>query len=312
MGQPQPGQESWGKTLLLFIRLTRPMFLLGVALVYALGVGIARYLGTDIDWGAYWLGQVWVSLLQLSTQYFNEYYNAPADQVNPNRTLLTGGSGALGPGKLPRRVALMAALTCLAFLASITVLVIAQLQPPAAAYLIMGLAFLGAFFYSNPPLSLENSGYGELVTSVLVGFMVPAYAFILQYGDLHRLVAMSAFPMVAAHMAMLLAFDLPDYGTDLKFEKRTLMIRLGWQNGMLLHNAMILTVYLLLLMARSLGFPGFATLAGMLSLPVGLFQIWQMRQIANGARVNWNALTIGGVALFTSLTYLLAYAFWTH
>lgn len=308
----QTGREGFGHSLLAFIRLTRPLFLLGVAIVYALGAGIAHYLGVEINWTAYWLGQTWVTLLQLSTQYFNEYYNAPADQVNPNRTLLTGGSGALGPGKMPRRVALMAALVCLAFLASLTVLVISQLAPPPGAYLIMGLAFLGAFFYSTPPVSLEASGYGELVTSVLVGFMVPVFAFMLQYGEIHRLVAMCAFPLVAAHMAMLLAFDLPDYTTDMKFEKRTLMVRVGWQNGMLLHNAMILSVYLLLLVARALGLPGFAALAGLLTLPVGLFQIWQMRQIANGARVNWNALTIGAVALFAALSYLLAYAFWTQ
>lgn len=308
----QTDQDGLGHSLLEFIRLTRPLFLLGVAVVFALGAGIAHYLGADIDWRAYLLGQAWVTLLQMSTQYFNEYYNSPADLVNPNRTWLTGGSGALGPGRLPRRVALMAALVCLAFLASLTVLVISQLQPPPEALLIMGLAFLGAFFYSNPPFSLEASGYGELLTSVLVGFLVPAFAFILQYGEMHRLVAMCAFPLVAAHMAMLLAFDLPDFSNDLRFEKRTLMIRLGWQNGMLLHNALILTIYLLLLMARALGLPGFATLAGLLTLPVGLFQIWQMRQIASGARVNWNALTIGAVALFTALTYLLALAFWTQ
>ena len=305
-------KDGLGHSLVGFVRLTRPLFLLGVAIVFALGAGIAQYLGVEIDWKAYLLGQAWVTLLQLSTQYFNEYYNAPADLVNPNRTWLTGGSGVLGPGKLPRRVALMAALICLAFLASITVLVISQLSPPPEAFLIMSMAFLGAFFYSNPPISLETTGYGELVTSVLVGFMVPAFAFILQYGEMHRLVAMCAFPLVAAHMAMLLAFDLPDYSNDMKFEKRTLMIRLGWQNGMLLHNALILTIYLLLLFARALGLPGFATLAGLLSLPVGLFQIWQMRRIASGARVNWNALTIGAVSLFAALTYLLAYAFWTH
>jgi 1,4-dihydroxy-2-naphthoate polyprenyltransferase len=300
------------RSLLSFIRLTRPLFLLGVAIVYALGAGIARYLGVQIDWSTYLLGQAWVTLLQLSTQYFNEYHNSPADQVNPNRTWLTGGSGALGPGKLPRRVALMAALVCLAFLASFTVLMISKVNPAPGAYIIMGLAFLGAFFYSNPPLSLEASGYGELTTSVMVGFLVPAFAFILQYGDLHRLVAMCAFPLVAAQMAMLLAFDLPDYSNDMKFEKRTLMIRLGWQNGMLLHNALILVVYLLILVAHALGFPNFATIAGFLSLPVGLFQIWQMRSIASGGRVNWNALTIGGVAFFAALSYLLTFAFWTH
>jgi 1,4-dihydroxy-2-naphthoate octaprenyltransferase len=206
----------------------------------------------------------------------------------------------------------MAALVCLAFLASLTVVVISQLNPPPEAFLVMSLAFLGAFFYSNPPVNLEASGYGELTTSVMVGFMVPAFSFVLQYGELHRLVAMCAFPLVAAHMAMLLAFDLPDYANDLKFEKCTLMIRLGWQNGMLLHNALILSIYLLLLVARALGLPGFALIAGFLTLPIGLFQIWQMRQIANGARVNWNALTIGAVSLFTALSYFFAFAFWTQ
>ena len=85
------------ENLRLFIKLTRPLFLVGVALLYALGAGIAKYLGVRIDWGFYILGQLWVTLLQLSTQYLNEYFNAPMDQNNPNRTFLTGGSGAVGP-----------------------------------------------------------------------------------------------------------------------------------------------------------------------------------------------------------------------
>ena len=152
----QADQVGWGKVALRFIQLTRPLFLLGVAVVYALGAGVARYLGVDINWNAYLLGQAWVTLLQLSAQYFNEYYNAPADQVNPNRTWLTGGSGALGPGKLPRNVAFIAALVCLAFLSSLTVVVISQLHPPPEVFLIMGLAFLGSLFYSNPPINLES------------------------------------------------------------------------------------------------------------------------------------------------------------
>jgi 1,4-dihydroxy-2-naphthoate octaprenyltransferase len=280
--------------------------------LYALGAGVAHYLGVIIDWQTYMLGQIWVSLLQLSTQYLNEYYNEPADRENPNRTYLTGGSNALGPGKLPRRVALMAALTCLAFLASMTVVLISRSNLSPQAYLIMGLAFIGAFFYSTPPIRLEASGYGELSTSVIVAFMVPAYAFVLQAGELHRLIAMTAFPLTALHMAMLLAFDLPDYAIDAKFEKRTLMVRLGWQNGMTFHNVLILSAFLMLLLASSFGYPRFALLAGMLPLPVGLFQIWQMRNIANGVKPNWNALTIGALALFASMAYLLAFAFWTN
>jgi 1,4-dihydroxy-2-naphthoate octaprenyltransferase len=299
-------------TFRLFIQLTRPLFLVGVALMFALGVGIARYLGVVVSWKAYFLGQAWVSLLQLSAQYLNEYYNAPADQANPNRTLLTGGSGALGPDKLPRRTALMAAMTCLAVLASLTVLMIANLNLPLTAYLIMLLAFLGAFFFSTPPVRLEATGYGELTTTLLVAFLVPAYAFVLQTGDLHRLLPMSSFPLAALMIAMLLAFELPDYANDVRFEKRNLLVRLGWQTGMGLHNLLILSAFLLLLLARVFGYPWSVTLAGLFALPLGLFQIWQMRNISNGAKPNWNLLTISALSLFAAASYLLTFAFWTN
>ena len=300
------------RSLSLFIQLTRPIFLLGVIVLYALGVGIANYLGVIIDWTVYILGQVWVTLLQLSTQYLNEYFDSLADQRNINRTFLTGGSGVLGEGKLPRRVALMAAITCLGILASITVVLISYIALPPEAVLIMILAFFGAFFYSVPPIKLEASGYGELTTTILVAIMVPAYAFILQSGELHRLIAMSAFPLAATHLSMLLAFELPDYANDAKFEKRTIMVRLGWQNGMILHNILVLSAFLLFTIAGLFGYPKFAMLAGLLPLPLGLFQIWQMRRIANGARPNWNALIIGSVALFASMAYLLGFAFWIN
>lgn len=300
------------KDLALFVKLTRPLFLAGVLLLTLLGAGIARYLGFQIDFSILILGQVWVSLLQLSAQYLNEYFDAPADLNNSNRTFLTGGSGALGPGKLPRRVALFAAFTCLALLASFSVLLFSQTKLVPSAYIIMLLAILSAVFYSTPPVKLESSGYGELIVSVLTTFLVPAFAFVLQTGEWHRLVLMSAVPLTAIHLAMLIALELPDFANDLKYEKRTLIIRLGWQTAMGLHNILILSAFLLLALARLSGYPWFAMLAGMAALPVGLFQIWQMRKIANGEKPNWNALTVGAVALLASTAYLLTYSFWTH
>jgi 1,4-dihydroxy-2-naphthoate octaprenyltransferase len=296
----------------LFIILTRPLFLAGPILLYALGVGIAHYLGISIRLDAYILGQFWVSLLQLSVQYLNEYFNAPADRKNPNRTFLTGGSGAVGPDKLSRRTPLLAALACLAFLASISVVLIARVGLTPQAFVIMILAFLGAFFYSMPPLRLESSGYGELTTSVIVGFLVPAFAYVLQAGELHRLVAMSTFPLTVLLLAMLLAFELPDYATDQKYGKRTLLVRLGWRRGMVLHNILVLSAFLLLVIGASFGFPWFATLPGLFVLPLGLFQIWQMRRIADGAKPNWTSLTLSALALFGSMSYLMAFAFWTN
>ncbi len=298
--------------LKLFIRLSRPLFLLGGILLFALGAGIARYLGTQIDWGSYFLGQAWVTFMQLSTHYLNEYFNAPADLNNPNRTTFTGGSGAIGPGKLTRSTALYAAAVCLTIVASFTVLLIRYASLSPASVLVMVLIFLGAFFYSVPPLRLESSGYGELTTSILVANLVPAFALLLQSGELHRLLAMSTFPLTLLHLAMLLAFNLPDYATDLKYEKNNLLVRVGWETGMRMHNLLIIAAYLLLGMAILLGLPAPIALPAFLSLPLGVLQVFQINRIAAGAKPNWNTVTLAGLTTFAATAYLLAFSFWSR
>jgi 1,4-dihydroxy-2-naphthoate octaprenyltransferase len=135
---------------------------------------------------------------------------------------------------------------------------------------------------------------------------------VLLAGELHRLVAMSAFPLATLHLAMLLAFELPDYANDLKFGKRTIMIRMGWERGIVLHNILVLSAFLLLVLAASFGYPWFVVWPSLLTLPLGLLQIWQMRRIADGAKPNWNAVTVGALALFGAMSYLMALAFWTN
>jgi 1,4-dihydroxy-2-naphthoate octaprenyltransferase len=298
------------RTFLLIVQLARPYFLLGAALLYALGVGIGRYLGNPVDWGLYLLGQIWVSTLQLAAHFLNEYFDARADTENPHRTPFSGGSGALGPGKLPRPTALWLAVGCLTATASITFFMIRQLGFSQAILAVMLLALLAALLYSVPPVRLAASGYGELTTSVLVANLVPVFGFLLQSADYHRLLAMSTFPLTALHLAMMLTFELPDYASDLKFEKRTLMVRLGWQNGMLLHNVLILSTFALLGLAAALGMPLEIALPPLLLLPLGLLQIWTMNRIAAGGKPNWKTLTWTAVILFSLVAYLLTFSYW--
>ncbi|MDD5371788.1 MAG: prenyltransferase [Anaerolineaceae bacterium] len=307
MKQP-PASSS---PLLLFLRLTRPVFLLGGFLMYALGAGIAHYLGAPLNWTAFWVGQGCVTLLQLSAQYLNEYYDATVDRENPNRTFFSGGSGVGGDVGLPQRVALMAAFACLSVGAVLVVLLYSShlLTPPLAV--ILFLAFVLSFSYSVPPMRLVSSGYGELTASILVANLVPAFAFLLQTGSFHRLLAMTTFPLTALHLAMLIAFSLPDYAIDNKYGKRTVLIRLGWQRGMVLHNVLIVLAYVLLLLAIFQGMPWRLAWPGFLSLPLGGYQIWRMNQIANGAPPRYSLLTFTAVTLFALTAYFLAFSFWT-
>lgn len=300
------------RTVRLLITLSRPFFLIGGLLVYALGAGIARYLGTPIDWGLYFLGQAYVTTMQLSAHFLNEYFDSPADIENPNRTPFSGGSGAVGEGKLSRETVMWAALTTLTILASLTVVIISIGPLSPLLVTIVVLAFLGSFFYSAPPIKLAYSGYGELTTSFLVANLVPIFAFVLQFGNLHRLLAMTTFPLTALHLAMMIVFEFPDYLNDLKYDKLTLLARIGWERGMVLHNILILTAFLLLGIAATFGLPLAIVLPALFPLTLGLLQIWQMRRIAGGARPNWTTMGFTAVILFGSVVYLLAFAFWTR
>jgi 1,4-dihydroxy-2-naphthoate polyprenyltransferase len=300
------------RTLTLFVRLARPHFLLGGILLFALGGGIARYLGNPIDWGMYFLGQAWVTMMQLSTQFLNEFYNAHADVNNPNRTLFSGGSGTIGPGKLPRAAALWGGMACLGAAAAFTVLLIAQGRLSPAVVLVMVLIFLGAFFYAAPPIRLESSGYGELTTSILVAGLVPGLGLLLQTGELHRLLPMVTFPLVLLHLAMLLAFELPDYANDLKYEKKTIMVRIGWEAGMRLHNFAIFGAYLMFGVALLWRLPFAIAFPAMLTFPLGMFQVWNMHRIASGGKPLWNIVTLTAIAIFAVTAYLLAFSFWTR
>lgn len=303
------------RPLVLFLRLSRPFFLVGGAINYALGVGIARYLGNSLNWKVIALGQLWVTALQLSVHYLNEYFDLPHDAANRHRTPFTGGSGVLGKGEsqLRPQVALLAAICTLTAVALASFLLLRVGSINSTVFTIMVLGFIGAFFYSVPPIRLATSGYGELTTAIVLANLVPALGFALQTGNLHRLLAMSTFPLTALTMASMLSLEFPDYASDLKTEKHTLFVRLGWQWAIRVHHVLVASAYLLLAGSLWLGLPTAIGLpVVLLTAPLAALQIWYMNRIELGIKPNWTALTLNGVAFTAAAAYLLAFGFWTR
>jgi 1,4-dihydroxy-2-naphthoate octaprenyltransferase len=293
------------RELRLFVRLSRPIFLVGGALLYGLGAAIASYLGRTIDATLYIAGQVLITSLQLMAHFLNEYYDAASDADNDQRTWFSGGSGALGPDGLPKQVALYAAVVSLVIAATLASVLLFRGVVPLAAWLVLGMIFLGAFFYSSPPVRLITSGYGELSTSLLVAGLLPTFAFTLQTGELHRLLLMSTTPLVALHFAMMLTFELPDYASDLKNDKRTLMVRIGWATAMRLHDIAILFATLTFAIAFLYGLPRRVGFGALIALPLALAQIWQMDRLRRGFPARWRTQTLGAIGLFALSSYLV-------
>lgn len=272
--------------------------------MFGLGASIAHYLHYPISGRVYALGLAMVCLIQLMAQYLHEYYDTPDDVANAQRSFLTGASGALGPGGLARRTALYAAAACLTAAATLASVLLVHESVSLAAWLILLLGFLAAYFYSAPPLRLAASGYGELTISLLIAGLVPAFAFNLLTGSLNRLLALSCAPLVALHFAMLLAFSLNDYTADSRSGKRTLMIRLGWSTGMRLHDLCIALAVLAFVVGGLDDLPRRVSLGALIALPLALAQVWQMARIRAGFRPQWRTLTINAAGLFVLAVYL--------
>ena len=299
---------------LSFIKLSRPFFLLGGVGQFILGVGIANYLGRNIDWTVFGIGLGWVLTMQLATHYLNEYFDAFIDQFRTNRTPFSGGSGVLGEGEdqLPRSVALVAAVGMLTITTFLTLSLIWKGHLNLSIGVVMVMIFLMGFFYSVPPVKLSHTGYGELTTAFLVANLIPAFGFMLQTGEIHRLVSLATIPLTFILLSVLLAIQFPDYLTDVKFRKRNLLVRLGWENAMYIHNTFILFSFVILGVVSLFGLPSSISIPAFLPLPLGLLQIWQMRRISAGLKPNWTTLILNAIVSFGLMSYMLAFGFWTR
>ncbi len=293
------------------ISATRPLALLTGVMMYALGAGIAHYLGQPIDWSRYWVGQAIATLLQMSGYYLKAHFDTLQLINGSERNRKKPASRDDSSTELLRPVFLQAGITALTVCMVFLVMLFSQRAITPPLVLILGLAFLLSFFYGVPPVRLVFSGYGELTQAIFLTNLTPALAYLLQSGALHRLLGMITFPLTFLCLAMYMALSLPGYARHLRLQQRTLMLRLGWQRGMNVHNILILLAYLLVGVAALQGLPWLLILPLLLTLPLGMFQIFMMVQIANGAQPRWRLLSFTAMALVGLAAYLLTISLWS-
>lgn len=251
------------KRLWQFLKLSRPHFLVGGALLYLLGVDA----GNSITAGRYLLGQVLVSSAQITAHYVNEYADLEVDRAVANRTLFSGGSGVLVDGGLDPHVAMRAAWACSGIALAAAALV--AVGHPMTALLGL-LALVVSWAYSMPPLRLLGTGWGELATTMVVTGMVPLIGVTVTGAHVPAALWWSIAVLAPIHMAMMLVFELPDLQSDRSSGKLVLAARLGRASALILVGALlVLAVVLLVARLAVIGSVGLAGIATGVALVVG-------------------------------------------
>jgi 1,4-dihydroxy-2-naphthoate octaprenyltransferase len=306
MAQPAstlPTISPWQR-LAYFLRLGRPLHLVGGFVFNGLGMAIALYLGSSINWWAAAIVQVVITATQLMTHYSNDYFDQDADAATTTPTRWSSGSRVLPDGLIPPRVALLTALVCGGVaLAGTAVLLItrwANLATVGLSVLSIGLAWS----YSSPPLWLNRRGLGEVTGSLLVPGLTTLLGFMVQTGGFSWLPVLSAVPLVFFQMAMLLSVNFPDVAGDALVNKRTLVVAWGPRRAATLFAAALIAAYASLPLLVWAGLPALVALAVALTSPIALWQLWRIARGAATDPAQWSALAFWSIGLLLSAAML--------
>ncbi len=278
-------------------------------LVFALGGGIAHYLGLTINWTAYTSGQGISLMVMLGVFFLNDYFAmlSPSDALPPPKT--TAEFEAL------RRIQSAILVSALSFLTISSILFVILLRDGflnGTAIVLVTAGLLLSVGYVVPPFRLIYSGIGELIVSLLLAMLIPAFSFSMQSPELHRYLSMSTFPLAAFTMATLILYQFTNYASDCKNCQNTLLVRIGWQRGWHLHNILLIVGYLLLGITQFQGLPWVILWPSLLSLPIAIYQIFLMNQVAAGVKPRWSLLKVTSLSIVLLTAYLLTFTFWTR
>lgn len=286
---------------IFFNYLAKSDVLLGL-LFYGLGLGIARMNGATISLEKAFMGGAAAGCLLLAMPFLNRRFASLRGlaQVDP------------GEKEFNQQTLLQISLGFLAVSGLILIYLIARHELTVSALIVFILILAAVIFNSVPPVRLVKYGMGELTVAIIIGSLVSGFGYFLQADQYQRLLLTLALPLVLLILASELAVSLEQFGKIKGEETRLMVDVIGWQRAILLHDILILGAYILVGLFGVFLQPWRLTWPGLLTIPLGIFEIWQLWRISQGAKPNWKILRLTAGALVYLAVYFMVLTVWTR
>ena len=284
------------------LKLIRPLHLLLAALTYLLGASIPAYLGKPVLITPFILGLAIVLLAQTSMSFLREVFRPHNEPIIESET--PQQKETLRNNLLYISIGTIGTIVFIAFIIHLNF----TLAFPLILFLLSSLFLI--LLYSIPPFHLVNRGFGELILALHIAYVIPSIGFLFQTGENSRLPTLLLLPLTVLALAYFLLINFTTFPEDQKYERGTLLRRLTWERAVPFHHSLIVFAYLMFALVPLLGFAFSLVAPAFLTLPFAIFQIVQLRSIANGNPPNWKLLTSTALAVFGLTTYFLTLTFW--
>ncbi len=288
-------------------KLIKPWGMVFILFTFTLGVSLAHYLGGRINLVDLLTGFIICLLIWSMRNFLGAYFDHPESY---HSTLNINDPERGNLLNIRRGLLLLYTLLILTAGATLTTILIFRGVFNASSILWLGLAILINFFSVAPPLHLSQNGFGELVEALYIANLVPAIAFSLVETSPSVLIVELTLPLTFIYVAMKIALEFKAYGFDGSHGRQSLVIRVGWQNALVMHNLFLLLAYVLLGVFMLLGLPWSLTWPPLLTLPFASLQILHLIGISNGAKPKWRYLTWLAIGLFLLIVYMMIISLW--
>jgi 1,4-dihydroxy-2-naphthoate octaprenyltransferase len=290
------------------LRFVRPTHIITTIVMYLLGTGLVRYLGGRLDLLTFILGLAWVIMLQLGMFSLGDYFQTPFDPGFFNNL----DKQNIDEGEKPEKSGLFAyiSVSLLAGAAVIGIILGIRGNLNLAVILVMAVYFLFHILVVGPGVSLDLSGAGEFISATILVIIPPILAYLLQTGEIHLFTALSVFPLFPLNLALILVMRLKRYPEDLANQRETLLVRLGWVQGVFIHNLLVFSGFLLFGLSLLFGMPFKLVGSVFLAIPAGIAIIWYLSSLEDGAPVRWSLIMLLSLIVFFLPVYLMTYSVW--
>ncbi|HYR04637.1 MAG TPA: UbiA family prenyltransferase [Nitrososphaerales archaeon] len=204
------------------------------------------------------------SLMQIATNALNEYgdYRHAVDTV-PS----AGFAGIIVSGEVRASEVLYTAVACYALAFCLGVALVFE---RGVGLLVLGtLAILAGVVYSEGPLPVSSTPFGEVLVGVLMGPIEVVAADIAASGSTSALALPYSLPVGLTVASILLANNLRDVDKDREHGRRTIAVLVGRSRGTLVLLCLIASAFLW-------SVPAFLVL----SAPISVFLIWLALPVA--------------------------------
>lgn len=283
--------------LVLWLKAARAPFLV-VSIVPAILGGVMAAAHQSINGLHFLLVTVGIAMAHSGADFLDDHFDFRLGVLG-NKTKQFHDSPMIDGKIMPQQV-LYAGVICLVIAAAIGLYLLAAIGWPVLVMALVG--GLIAVFYTAPPLSLNFRGYGELGLFVAFGPLAVAGVYYVLTGAFSWAPVVASIPLGLFTMNIGNVSAMFDYRSDVKFEKKVLIVRFGPEKSYRILAFFFLAAYVPIVLGVMAALLPTAALLGLLTLPLAIGVIIALRQYHDTSKYT---STMGMAIALPTLTGLL-------